>query len=70
MKLTIDAAQGQPSFTVVDDNQVILAKVYACKDGTVISTKQGNFLLPVGCRSIKDQVGDRKPTPKIDGFEV
>ena len=34
MRLVIDAAQGQPSLTILD-NFIIKAKVYVCKDGTV-----------------------------------
>lgn len=70
MKLTINAAQGQPSFTVTDDNNIIQAVVYACEDGTVVSTAKGNYCLPVGCRMIQEQVGNVQDVPKIDGFEV
>ena len=70
MKLTIDALQGQPSFTVCDDDGIIKAKVYACKDGTVISTEQGKYRLPIGCRTIKEQVGSEDILPATDGFEV
>jgi hypothetical protein len=71
MKLTIDAAQGQPSFTVMNEhNNIIYAKVYACKDGTVVSTRKGHYRLPIGCRTIEEQVGKVQDVPKTDGFEV
>ncbi len=69
MRLVIDATQGQPSFTIMD-NFIIKAKVYACKDGTVISTSKGNYRLPVGCRTIEEQVGPALDVEKEDALEV
>lgn len=69
MRLVIDAAQGQPSLTILD-NFIIKAKVYVCKDGTVVSTSKGNYRLPVGCRTIEEQVGQAVDVPKEDGFEI
>ena len=70
MRLVIDATQGQPSFTVCDGSGVIKAKVYACKDGVVVSTANHNYRLPVGCRTIEEQVGQAVDVPKEDGFEI
>jgi len=70
MKLTIDVLQNQPSLTICDDDGIIQAKVYACKNGTVVCTKRGNFHLPIGCRTMENQIGGITDVPEIDGFEL
>ncbi len=70
MRMTIDAAQSQPSFNVMDDNGVIKAKVYLCTNGAVIKTEKGNFMLPMGIRNVEAQVGKVIEVPLTDGVEI
>jgi len=48
MQLEMDYSQSAPAAVLTDSDGTVLLTFYACKNGTLISTPQGNFLLPSG----------------------
>jgi hypothetical protein len=64
MRIEINNAQSHPALVIIDSDNIIVAKVYACVDGTCISCKKGDFQIPTGPRLM----GEMEQPPQTDGF--